>query len=293
VRVGDDAGVRVGERTAVAVRAAGHDPAGRLRADCGKCFGLCCVALTFTRSSDFASDKAAGDPCRNLDAGHRCGIHAELRTSGYAGCTVYDCFGAGQHLSQVTFAGQDWRGAPDGGRAMFAALPLLRQLHELLWYLAEARDHKVTGAGIDPAEIDRAWSRVDALTGLAPDALSAVDPAAERAAVGELLLRVSEAVRAQVPGSRKDHRGADLIGARLRKAALRGAGLRGALLIGADLREADLRTADLLGADLRDTDLRGADLTGALFLTQSQLNAARGDTRTKFPAALTRPSHWV
>ncbi|WNI15674.1 pentapeptide repeat-containing protein [Streptomyces sp. ITFR-21] len=260
----------------------------RLRADCGECFGLCCVALAFSRSADFAADKKAGEACRNLDRAHRCGIHAGLRGSGYKGCTVYDCFGAGQHLSQVTFGGQDWRAAADGGRAMFAALPLLRQLHELLWYLGEARDH-----GVAREETERAWHRVDTLTRLAPAELAAVDPAAERAAVGELLLRVSETVRARVPGRRADHRGADLVGARLRGAALRGAGLRGALLIGADLRAADLRLADLLGADLRDTDLRGADLTGALFLTQSQLNAARGDTRTVFPPALDRPAHWA
>nr|WP_202451804.1 pentapeptide repeat-containing protein [Streptomyces sp. SID4948] len=259
-----------------------------MRADCGNCFGLCCVALAFTRSSDFAADKKAGEPCGNLAPGHRCGIHADLRGSGYAGCTVYDCFGAGQQLSQVTFAGRDWRGAADGGRAMFAALPVMRQLHELLRHLDEARAHAVAAD-----EIERAWDRVDALTRLDADALLAVDPAVERGAVGELLLRVSETVRAaRVPGPRKDHRGADLIGARLRRAALRGATFRGALLIGADLRGADLREADLLGADLRDTDLRGADLRGALFLTQPQVTAARGDAATALPPTVTRPPHW-
>ncbi len=54
----------------------------------------------------------------------------------------------------------------------------------------------------------------------------------------------------------------------------------------------NLRQADLIGADLRDADLRGADLTGALFLTQSQVNAARGDRATKLPPSVTRPSHW-
>ncbi|MDX6354757.1 MAG: hypothetical protein QOF98_1660 [Streptomyces sp.] len=262
----------------------------RLRADCGNCFGLCCVALAFTRSTDFAADKKAGEPCRNLAADHRCGIHADLRTSGYAGCTVYDCFGAGQQLSQVTFGGRDWRGAPDGGRAMFAALPLMRQLHELLWYLAEAR--ALRPAAALHGEVDRARDRIEALTRRDPAGLLTIDPAAERAAVAGLLRQVSEAVRSQVPGRRKDRSGADLVGARLKGAALRGAGLRGALLIGADLRDADLRLADLLGADLRDTDLRGADLTGALFLTRSQLNAARGDARTVLPPALSRPAHW-
>lgn len=60
----------------------------------------------------------------------------------------------------------------------------------------------------------------------------------------------------------------------------------------ADLGGADLREADLIGADLRDADVRGADLTGALFLTQAQLNAARGDAATVLPAGLSRPAHW-
>ena len=268
------------------------DPAAaeRLRADCGNCFGLCCVALAFARSADFAADKKAGEPCRNLAADHRCGIHAGLRTSGYQGCTVYDCFGAGQQVSQVTFGGRDWRGAADGGRAMFAALPLMRQLHELLWYLAEARTLRPAAAL--HGEVERARARIEDITRYGPDALLAVDPAAERAAVADLLRRVSAAVRSPLPGRRKDRSGADLVGARLKGAALHGAGLRGAVLIGADLRDADLRLADLLGADLRDTDLRGANLTGALFLTRSQLNAARGDARTAIPPALPRPPHW-
>ncbi|NUR89299.1 MAG: pentapeptide repeat-containing protein, partial [Nonomuraea sp.] len=107
--------------------------------------------------------------------------------------------------------------------------------------------------------------------------------------VNELLLRPRELVRDR---KGKDRRGADLIGKRMKGADLRAADLRGAYLIGADLRGADLRLADLIGADLRDTDLRGADLTGALFLTQAQVNAARGDSATRLPQALDRPAHW-
>lgn len=269
------------------------DPESRpeLRADCGNCFGLCCVALAFTRSADFAADKRSGEPCHHLTDGHRCGIHTRLRADGYRGCTVYDCFGAGQQVSQVTFGGRDWRGAPDGGRAMFDALPRMRQLHELLAYLTELRDRRAAAA-LHPAA-DRELARVRALTGLGPDELAALDLDAERAAVNPLLLRGSELVRAQAPGRRRaDRRGADLVGARLRGADLRGTDFRGACLIAADLRGADLRLADLIGADLRDADLRGADLTGALFLTQSQVNAARGDARTRIAPALDRPGHW-
>ncbi|MEE4542151.1 pentapeptide repeat-containing protein [Streptomyces sp. V4-01] len=262
-----------------------------LRADCAACTGLCCVALAFTRSADFARDKRAGEPCTHLGPAHRCGIHTRLRDSGYSGCSVYDCFGAGQHLSQVTFGGRDWRGAADGGAAMFAALPLMRQLHELLWYLTEvlALD---AAAELHP-QAARAAERIGGLTRSPAVDLPALDPAAERAAVNGLLLRASELVRAQAPGRRRNRRGADLVGARLRGADLRGADLRGAYLIGADLRGADLRLADLIGADLRDADLRGADLTGALFVTQTQLNAARGDAGTRIPGRPLRPAHWA
>lgn len=116
--------------------------------------------------------------------------------------------------------------------------------------------------------------------------------AAHRSDVNALLLRTSELVRAKVAGCKKDRRGANLIGASLKAANLQGANLRGAYLIAADLKGADLRTADLIGADLRDADLSGADLTDSIFLTQSQLNAAKGDTTTKLPPALTRPTHW-
>ncbi|MEU5995667.1 pentapeptide repeat-containing protein [Spirillospora sp. NPDC047418] len=262
-----------------------------LKADCASCFGLCCVALPFAKSADFAMDKDAGEPCRNLLADFRCGVHTELRQRGFQGCTVFDCFGAGQKVSQQTFAGRDWRADPDTARRMFQVFPVMRQLHELLWYLDEAV--ALPAAGPVRADLRRAFDDVERLTRGGPGELTAVDVPAVRERVNALLLRASELARADVPGRREDRRGADLIGARLRGADLRGACLRGAYLIAADLRGADLRRADLIGADLRDADLRGADLTGCLFLTQAQLDSARGDAGTRLPAAVERPAHWA
>jgi uncharacterized protein YjbI with pentapeptide repeats len=51
--------------------------------------------------------------------------------------------------------------------------------------------------------------------------------------------------------------------------------------------------ADLTGADLRGADLRGADLSDSIFVTQSQLDAAKGDLDTMLPPSLTRPTHWL
>ncbi|MFD7877849.1 pentapeptide repeat-containing protein [Streptomyces sp. NPDC059766] len=261
-----------------------------LQADCANCFGLCCVALPFARSADFAVDKSAGQPCSNLQTDFRCGIHSRLREKGFRGCTTYDCFGAGQKVSHVTFGGTDWRQDPHGARRMSAVFPLMRQLHELLWYITEALGHE--SARPVHQDLRKALTQVEELSRGSAESILELDMAALRGDVNVLLVQAGERIRATVPGRRKNHRGADLIGARLAGADLRGANLRGALLIAADLTGADLRTADLIGADLRDADLSGADLTGSIFLTQAQVNAAKGDTATRLPPALDRPAHW-
>lgn len=256
----------------------------KLRADCASCFGLCCVVPAFSASADFAIDKPAGQACPNLRTDSRCGIHTELRQRGFNGCTVYDCFGAGQQVSQVTFGGRDWRESPETARQMFAVFPIVRHLHELLSYLTEA-------TAILP-EPQGMLARVEALAQGGYDEIMAVDVGELRREANVLLVRASEQARAGLISKKKERRGADLIGAKLKGADLRGANLRGAYLIGADLRGADLRLADLIGADLRDADLTGADLTGAIFVIQSQLDAARGDATTRLPSGLSRPSHW-
>jgi uncharacterized protein YjbI with pentapeptide repeats len=260
-----------------------------LVADCSRCFGLCCVALAFERSADFPIDKQAGEPCPNLQTDFSCSIHERLREEGFRGSAVYDCFGAGQQVAQETFGGVNWCDAPETSAAMFAVLPVMRQLHEMLWYLAEA----ITRTDVTDlqAEIEQAYAATEALTHTDADALATLDLAMCRSTVAPLLHRTSELVRADHHGP--ERRGADLVGAKLAGADLRGANLRGSLLIAADLRGADLRDADLIGADLRDADLSGADLTGGIFLTQVQINAARGDVRTMIPAALVRPAHWA
>lgn len=191
-----------------------------LQADCANCFGLCCVALPFARSADFAVDKDAGQPCANLQVDFRCGIHTRLREKGFQGCTVFDCFGAGQKVSQVTFGGTDWRQAPESARPMFEVLPVMRQLHELLWYVTEALD-LAAGPPRPPGSAPCAEARRRPHPGDAASLMD-LDVAAQRDDVNALLLRTSDLVRAEVPGRKKNHRGAQLIGARLSGARLRG-----------------------------------------------------------------------
>jgi uncharacterized protein YjbI with pentapeptide repeats len=210
------------------------------------------------------------------------------------GCVAYDCFGAGQHVTQGTLRGVDWRESSGTAERMFDVFGVMRQLHELAWYLTEA----LALATAQPvhAELRAALDAVVALTREPANVLMAADTAGRREAIGGLLAKASELVRAEVPGGprrrERDRRGADLAGADLRGQDLRGANFRGALLIGADLRRADLRLTDLAGADLRGADLRGADLRRALFVTPSQLDATDGDRATRLSPAYVRPAHW-
>ncbi|MFI2702231.1 pentapeptide repeat-containing protein [Cellulosimicrobium composti] len=287
-----------------------------LRSDCARCTALCCVGLHLVRSADFAIDKPAGTPCPNLRGDFGCGIHSRLRESGFPGCVAYDCLGAGQRVTAAVRAAHDgatWRDDPAAARDAFAALPVVTQLHELLWYLTEVLALDAAAPVHDDARL--ALDRTAALAALAPADLLALDVGAVRREVGPLIDRAGALVRdaarsgrgsrasstAGGPASaprprslvepspavrRRLRPGADLVGADLRALDLTGADLRGALLLGADLRGSRLDVVDLLGADLRGADARDTDLSRALFLTPAQAGAVRRDERTALPAAL-------
>lgn len=264
-----------------------------LRADCHSCAALCCTAFGFARSADFPVDKAAGEPCRNLADDFSCRVHESLRPRGYRGCTVFDCNGAGQRVTQQLYGGADWRARPDLRTEMFAVFGVTRQLHELLWHLAEARSRTFDPEAADAAE--GFTVRIEGALGAGPSDVLALDLAGLHEAVRTLLVAVSAEVRGgyatAVPPFLLP--GADLMGRRLARERLCGADLRGAYLIGADLAGADLCGVDLLGADLRDARVHGADLSDALFLTQMQVNSMQGDERTRLPADVLRPGHWA
>ena len=270
-----------------------------LKADCEKCFGLCCVSLYFSVSDGFPFTKAGGKPCPNLQQNFRCKVHENLGELGLKGCLGYDCFGAGPKVSQFTFGGTDWVQMKESGVRVFECYLVMRQLHELLWYLRQA----IRAMAAEPI-LDELASLVDEtekITRMCPEAIIELDVGAHRQKVNSLLIQTSELIREKAQLKNKTEQshkkligpGKDLIGANLRNIDLRGANLRGACLIASDLRGCNLRGADLIGADLRDADIRGTDLSESIFLTQAQLNVAKGDAATKFHESMSQPSHWL
>lgn len=265
-------------------------PPDDLRADCDRCAGLCCVALPLSKSADFAMDKDAGVPCPNLNDDFRCRIHGELRERGFPGCVAYDCFGAGQRVTQVTFRDRDWRSDPAVAAEMQETFRRMRQVHELRRLVDEAMSFEAVSVVGTMAAL--ATERLEMLAVADAETLRTLDLDAEYTGIGAFLQIASAAVRTTGGAVGPNLGRADLAGADRRGARLARADLRGALLIGADLRDADLRLADLLGADLRGARLHGADLTDALFLTPPQVASALGDDRTRLPSHLHPPAHW-
>lgn len=265
-----------------------------LQADCQSCFGLCCTALNIVASSDFAINKPAGTPCPNLQDNYSCHIHSQLRETGFKGCTVFDCLGAGQQVSQVTFHGQDWRQSREHADKMFRVFPIMEQLYEMIAYVAEALSYQVDNMLYE--QLLAQLKHLQQTIAQDADTLLALDMVAIRMPINALLLQTSEQIRQHsVKGKTSrnlNQRGADWMGKNLKGKDLRATDLRGSYLIATNLQDANLQGVDFIGADLRDTNLRGADLSTSLFLTQMQINAAQGDRSTKLPPYIKRPAHW-
>lgn len=270
-----------------------------LRADCSQCIGLCCTALNLIASSDFAINKPEGSPCVNLQSDYRCHIHAHLREEGFKGCTVFDCLGAGQVVSQVTFKGQSWRDDPEIGARMFQVFPIMEQIHEMIAYAAEALSYELPQDLSEKLNVQ--LKELQSLTKRDADHLLSLDIVMYRFPLNGLLSETSKYIRERLtstlsnPKKAKDcnHERADWIGKNLSGQDLKAVNLRGAYLIAADMSKADLRGVDFIGADLRDADLREADLSTSMFLTQMQMNSAKGDEETLLPPHIQRPSHWI
>lgn len=266
-----------------------------LKIDCRNCFGLCCVSLYFSKSEGFPNDKVAGKPCCHLKEDFGCDIHERLHEKGLKGCMAYDCLGAGQKIAQLTYKGKSWH--TQLKEEMFEAFLKMRGLHEMLWYIRDARSFMLNAAL--KQKLKQQDELIEALTKLSAKELVTLDLEAYRTEVNKLLKQASLEIQkmAQAQKGSKDKKRLVpkpyYMGANLTQVDLIGADFAGCLLIAANLRNNDLSGANLIGADLRDANLKGVDLSNCLFLTQAQVNTAKGDQNTKLPPFLSAPAAWL
>ena len=173
---------------------------------------------------------------------------------------------------------------------MYEAFLVMRQLHEMLWYLTEA----VTLENIVSIKesLQSMIEEIKQMTLLKPEAILEIDIESHRTQVNILLKEAYKLNRQDKKSIQKTSFEKMLIGKDLRKVNLKEADLSGAMMIAANLKECDLSGALLIGVDMRDADIRGANLSKSIFLTQTQINTAKGNQFTKLPSRLDRPSYW-
>ena len=261
-----------------------------LAADCGRCRGLCCGALCFSKGAGFPDEKPAGVPCRHLLPDFRCALHESPAYRALRGCMAYDCLGAGPRTTAL-FGGRERALSPKETGRMYAVYLTVRRLCQMEWYLVEA-------ASLLPARelLPEAGALIEGLerpVAGPPEALDRLDPEGLYPRVDGVLRRAWALCRAAVGAPPEERGGGDLCGRRFRGEALCGRDLSGALLLAAKLRGCRLWGTNFLGADLRDADLSGADLRESVFLTQGQLAAAKGDRSTLLPAWARYPMTWT
>lgn len=258
-----------------------------LNIDCEKCCGLCCVALYCMKTDGFPENKAAGVPCRHLRSDFRCDIHDRLAEQKMKGCLGYDCFGAGQKVTQKMGENGNWKTNPQKAKEQFQVFTVVFQLHQMAWYLLEAL--ALSSDQKQQTEITALIVENEQLTAEAEDAILNTDVAAYREKVNGVLKQISRQV-AGLPDDKKASK--DFFGKNLSSKNFDGKDFSMALMIAANLEGASLRGTNFLGADLRDANIKNTDLSKSLFLTQMQINAASGNEKTILPKNLVRPSHW-
>ena len=244
-----------------------------LAIDCKSCAGLCCVSLYCAKLDGFPENKAAGVPCKYLEKDFSCQIHDFLKDRGLKGCMAYDCFGAGQKVTEIFRSRGDWKENPEISTEMFRAFHGIFQLHQMKWFLLEA----LTLADSEETKerIRRLIEENEVITGLAPEEIGAYDIEAYRSRVNPVLKDVIRKKGERfIKGS--DNRDFTM-----------------SILIGSDFSKQSLGESLFLGADLRDANLNGADLSKCHFLTQMQINSAKGDSYTKLPEGTKMPEHWL
>lgn len=144
-----------------------------LEADCSQCAALCCVALAFDKSEQFAFDKPADQPCPNLANSGRCSVHENLEDLGFGGCVLYECDGAGQRVTQEVFAGARWQENTELLPRMTQAFRVMKKVHELLVLLGAAKQMPLSVADLSQAE--RLCGKLNPTNGWSEGALKAFE----------------------------------------------------------------------------------------------------------------------
>lgn len=252
---------------------------------------MCCVALYFSKAEGFPENKKAGTPCKNLQTDYQCSIHAQLSANSLKGCISYDCFGAGQQVTSLMPKRPIWNAiSPKEKDMIFSAFLTVMQLHHSLWYLAEATTLCLPKTEKEQLELLLIEGKKLAEQPIEVLQNRNIKPFQNK--TNHLLKIISQEIRMKFCSDNKTVYSQNYMGKSLKRRNFTGQDFSMSLLIAASLEQSNLYGVNFLGADMRDTDIKNTDLSHSLFLSQMQINSARGNKMTVLPPYLSKPSIW-
>lgn len=262
---------------------------GKLKIDCSLCSGLCCTALFFSKIDGFPENKVAGKPCSKLKSDYCCKIHNELEMKNMKGCIGYDCFGAGQYVTQCIYKGVTWQASQEQCEEIFNVFVFVFQLYQIRYFLEEAM--LVIPAKELWKDIQSLIKENEALCNSNPKDILNIDIDSYRNKVNIILKEVCDSI-IKCFKNNENKRLTEFLGRSFKKRDMSGVDLSMKLLIATNFDSCIFDGTVFLGADTRDSDFSNADLREAVFLTQGQVNSAKGNRYTKLPSHLDYPVTW-
>ncbi len=257
-----------------------------LSIDCQKCSGLCCVALYYSKTDGFPEDKPANVPCKHLEPHFKCAIHSQLFEKNLKGCLIYECFGAGQKVTQMYTGIGNWSTSPTLRKEIYEVFLTIRELHQMCWYLIQGLNMN-TSSEVNK-EITLLIEENRQIAHQEPHKLLKYDLYDYRTRTNNILHLLTEKNAKSSSKSPKS-----FFGKNFRGKNLDGENFSMSYLIASNLEGCSLKGTNFLGADMRDAIVKNTDLSKSLFLTQMQINSTKGNSTTKLPFYLSPPASWI
>ncbi|KAB3533275.1 hypothetical protein F8154_10990 [Alkaliphilus pronyensis] len=205
------------------------------------------------------------------------------------GCIGYDCFGAGKHVTQFIYKGKTWQTSKEQAKEIFDVFVIIFQLYQIRYFLEESKII-IPAKGLW-SDIQNLINENETLCNSIPQIILDIDMEIYRNKVNIILKQVCECVIKCFKSS-GNNRFTEFFGKSFKKRDMSGLDLSMKLLIAANFDSCIFNGSIFLGTDTRDANFSNADLREAVFLTQGQINSAKGNRNTKLPSHLDYPVTW-
>ncbi|MGN1181640.1 MAG: pentapeptide repeat-containing protein [Faecalibacillus sp.] len=256
--------------------------------DCCQCSGLCCIALYCFQSDGFPQDKPIGKPCIHLMNNYRCQIHQQLEEKKMKGCIGYDCFGAGQYLTHDIYHGITWKMHPEKITEICEMFIRIYRLFQMRFFLYESL--KLISSQDLLGDIYQLINENEMICHMTIDKILQYSIEDYQDKVNQILKKVCHQLKRYL--NIKEKKKQNFIHHNFDNQDMTGVDLNMKLAIASSFKNCQFKGATFIGTDTRDANFEGADLREAIFLTQGQINVAKGSRKTKLPNHLYYPITW-